>query len=66
MPPPEDGFIIQAGTISQQRRHRRQSSLNAVSFPDNNELQVEVPRRRRSSSNAVQVRFVTIAIKFTQ
>lgn len=57
MPPPEDGFIIQAGAISQQRRHRRQSSLNAVSFPpDNNELHIEVPRRRRSSSNAVQVR----------
>lgn len=55
MPPPEDGFVIQAGTISQQRRHRRGSSLNAVSFPDQNELQVEIPYQRRSSSNAVQV-----------
>lgn len=64
MPPPEDGFIIQTGVVSQQKRHRRQSSLNIVQFPDTSDPPSASIKLRRSLSNAtVRIFFFLIKVK---
>lgn len=53
VPPVVNGGTSSSGSSNIQlpsRRHRRQSSLNTVSWPNQNELTVSQPQRRLSIS----------------